>query len=110
MNSAYLISAFLYGLSLLSNSYTTSALPQTNNGGFPPSDTLNPYPTHKRLIFRPDGTLHLTIFSDLHFGENPWDSWGPQQDVNSLALMREVLKDKPDYVVLNGDLITGESE
>jgi hypothetical protein len=68
------------------------------------------------------------VFSDLHFGENPWDDWGPKQDVNSLALMDAILADeKPDYVyvlalfslflvlrilrvlrVLNGDLITGE--
>lgn len=39
------------------------------------------------------------MFSDLHFGENPWDTWGPQQDVNSTKLMRLVLADeKPDYV------------
>lgn len=52
------------------------------------------------------------MFSDVHFGENPWDAWGLEQDRKSLALMREVLeKDEEaiDYVVLNGDLITGES-
>lgn len=71
------------------------------------------------------------MFSDLHFGENPWDDWGPVQDINSLRLMRTVLSsEKPDFVyvslmayialrvsdviavirsVLNGDLITGES-
>ncbi|KII84523.1 hypothetical protein PLICRDRAFT_351516 [Plicaturopsis crispa FD-325 SS-3] len=71
---------------------------------------LNPYPNKPRLTFRPDGTFKLTVFSDLHYGENPWDDWGPQQDVNSTRLMRTVLGDeKPDYVVLNGDLITGEN-
>ena len=80
-------------------------------------------------MFKRDGTFKLTVFSDLHFGENPWDDWGPEQDVNSLTLMDKVLADeKPDYVyvlglfslflvlkmlhdprVLNGDLITGES-
>ncbi|KAL0958443.1 hypothetical protein HGRIS_000586 [Hohenbuehelia grisea] len=71
---------------------------------------LNPYPNKQRLVFRPDGSFKLTVFSDLHFGENPWDDWGPQQDVNSLRLMRTVLADeKPDYVVINGDLITGEN-
>ncbi|KAF8805826.1 Metallo-dependent phosphatase [Phlegmacium glaucopus] len=71
---------------------------------------LDPYPGKARLTFKPDGTFKLTVFSDLHFGENPWDVWGPQQDVNSTALMRTVLGDeKPDYVVLNGDLITGEN-
>ncbi|KAI0684541.1 Metallo-dependent phosphatase-like protein [Cytidiella melzeri] len=71
---------------------------------------LNPYPTQPRITFRPDGTLKLTVFSDLHYGENAWDVWGPQQDVNSTRLMKRVLHDEqPDFVVLNGDLITGEN-
>ncbi|KAF6756319.1 Metallo-dependent phosphatase-like protein [Ephemerocybe angulata] len=73
---------------------------------------LDPYPAlgKPRLLFKPDGTFKVTIFSDLHFGENPWDDWGPKQDANSLKLMNTILPDeKPDYVVLNGDLITGEN-
>lgn len=89
---------------------------------------LNPYPGKPRLTFKRDGTFKITVFSDLHFGENPWDDWGPEQDFNSTRLMKKVLKDEnPDYVwvfqtimytatlltvtcrVLNGDLITGES-
>ncbi|KAF5313895.1 hypothetical protein D9619_013002 [Psilocybe cf. subviscida] len=73
---------------------------------------IDPYPALRkpRLTFKEDGTFKLTVFSDLHFGENPWDDWGPQQDVNSIALMNMVLPDeKPDYVVINGDLITGEN-
>jgi hypothetical protein len=58
-----------------------------------------PYPTKPRLVFRPDGTFKLTIFSDLHFGEGPEVDWGPEQDRNSSRLMRTVLgDDKPDYV------------
>ncbi|KAI0937665.1 hypothetical protein AcV7_003638 [Taiwanofungus camphoratus] len=73
-------------------------------------DPLNPYPTKPRVTFRNDGTFKITVFADLHYGENPWDAWGPEQDVNSTQLMRIVLADeKPDYVVLNGDLITGEN-
>ncbi|KAF8962278.1 Metallo-dependent phosphatase [Flammula alnicola] len=73
-------------------------------------EVLDPYPGKARLTFKPDGTFKLTVFSDLHFGENPWDSWGPEQDVNSTALMNTVLADEePDYVVINGDLITGEN-
>ncbi|KAI0088747.1 Metallo-dependent phosphatase [Irpex rosettiformis] len=72
--------------------------------------SLNPYPAQPRITFRPDGTFKLTVFSDLHYGENAWDVWGPQQDVNSSKLMKRVLADeKPDFVVLNGDLITGEN-
>ncbi|OCH87059.1 Metallo-dependent phosphatase [Obba rivulosa] len=75
-----------------------------------PINALDPYPTKPRVTFRSDGTFKITVFSDLHYGENPWDAWGPQQDVNSTRLMRIVLaEEKPDYVVLNGDLITGEN-
>ncbi|KAH9918748.1 Metallo-dependent phosphatase [Epithele typhae] len=57
-----------------------------------------------------DGTFKITVFSDLHYGENPWDDWGPIQDINSTTLMNTVLSSEaPDYVVLNGDLITGEN-
>ncbi|KAF9446424.1 Metallo-dependent phosphatase [Macrolepiota fuliginosa MF-IS2] len=71
---------------------------------------LNPYPDKPRLVFRDDGTFKITVFSDLHYGENPWDWWGPVQDSNSTRVMKRVLKDEtPDYVVINGDLITGEN-
>ncbi|RXW13709.1 hypothetical protein EST38_g12145 [Candolleomyces aberdarensis] len=75
-------------------------------------DEVDPYPSlgKPRVAFKPDGTFKITIFSDLHFGENPWDDWGPKQDANSIKLMNTVLSDeKPDYVVINGDLITGEN-
>ena len=65
----------------------------------PSSETLNPYPGKPKVTFAADGTFKITVFSDLHFGENPWDTWGPEQDVNSTRLMRTVLSDeKPDYV------------
>ncbi|KAJ3571996.1 hypothetical protein NP233_g3383 [Leucocoprinus birnbaumii] len=60
---------------------------------------LNPYPNKPRIVFRKDGTLKITVFSDLHYGENPWDWWGPVQDANSTRLMKRVLKDEqPDFV------------
>ncbi|KAF8842850.1 Metallo-dependent phosphatase [Paxillus ammoniavirescens] len=71
---------------------------------------LNPYPDKPRVTFRQDGSFKLTIFSDVHFGENPWDSWGPVQDIDTNALMQSLLDiEEPDYVVINGDLITGEN-
>jgi len=70
---------------------------------------LNPYPNKPRLTFNHHGTFKIMVFSDIHFGENPWDDWGPEQDKNSTILMKKVLKEEPDYVVLNGDLITGEN-
>lgn len=61
--------------------------------------SLDPYPLKPRITFNEHGSLKITIFSDLHFGENPWDAWGPQQDVNSTNLMRIVLaSEQPDYV------------
>lgn len=61
--------------------------------------SLDPYPGKPKVTFKEDGTFKITVFSDLHYGENPWDAWGPQQDVNSTRLMRIVLaSEKPDYV------------
>lgn len=63
------------------------------------------------LRFTRDGTFHISIFEDLHFGENAWDSWGPQQDINSIAVLNQVLDaEDQQLVVLNGDLITGENQ
>ncbi|RYP39113.1 hypothetical protein DL766_000569 [Monosporascus sp. MC13-8B] len=62
------------------------------------------------LTFKADGTFQISIFEDLHFGENAWDSWGPQQDINSVKVIDKLLTtESPDLVVLNGDLITGEN-
>ena len=61
------------------------------------------------LNLAPDGTFQIAVFSDLHYGENE-STFGPPQDINSAALMRQVLaQEQPDFVVLNGDLITGEN-
>lgn len=67
--------------------------------------------TLKPLKFRPDGTFQISIFEDLHYGENAWDAWGPQQDINTVAVIDTVLDAEPnvDLVVLNGDLITGDN-
>ena len=60
---------------------------------------LDPYPNKPRISFNEDGFFKLTIFSDVHFGENPWDSWGPEQDIKTNALMETLLKiETPDYV------------
>ncbi|KAK6068094.1 inactive purple acid phosphatase 16-like protein 2 [Seiridium cupressi] len=62
------------------------------------------------LTFNAEGTFQISIFEDLHFGENAWDSWGPQQDINSVKVLNEILDfETPSLVVLNGDLITGEN-
>ncbi|KAH9998569.1 Metallo-dependent phosphatase [Xylariaceae sp. FL0662B] len=62
------------------------------------------------LTFRGDGTFQISIFEDLHFGENAWDQWGPQQDINSVKVINQILEaESPGLVVLNGDLITGDN-
>jgi hypothetical protein len=79
------------------------------------------------LKFSKDGKFQISILEDLHFGESKspilswkirmliiqidaWDSWGPEQDVNTVTVINEVLNaESPDLVVLNGDLITGEN-
>jgi len=59
---------------------------------------LDPYPDKPRITFKADGTFKLTVFSDLHFGENPWYDWGPEQDRNSVVLLEKILADeKPDF-------------
>lgn len=47
----------------------------------------------------------------LLIGTDAWDSWGPQQDINSVRVLDDVLDaEKQQLVVLNGDLITGENQ
>ena len=56
-----------------------------------------------------DNTFKISVFSDLHYGENE-STFGIPADKNSAALMRQVLsQEQPDFVILNGDLITGEN-
>ncbi|KAF3343780.1 hypothetical protein VdG2_07838 [Verticillium dahliae VDG2] len=56
-----------------------------------------------------DGDFRIAIFSDLHYGAQE-DGWGIEQDQNTTRVMSSVLRDeKVDFVVLNGDLITGEN-
>ena len=56
-----------------------------------------------------DNSFHIAVFSDLHYGENE-STFGIPADMNSAALMRQVLaQEQPNFVVLNGDLITGEN-
>src|SRR5687768_3216928 len=79
------------------------------------------------LTFTAEGTFRISIFEDLHFGESrpprtrrnqmdvltsrdAWDSWGPEADLKSVRVIGSVLdSERPDFVVLNGDLITGEN-
>ena len=52
------------------------------------------------LRFSRDGTFQISIFEDLHFGENAWEQWGPQQDIKSTVVMNAVLDaESPQLVV-----------
>lgn len=94
--AVYISALFGFGFAfpLLSDLWDKATVPLQIRG-----DPLNPYSDKPRLTFKSDGTFKITVFSDLHYGENPWDAWGPEQDFNSTRLMNKVLPDEnPDYV------------
>lgn len=104
---AYVLSANRRGPNPSANPYYASPAPsipeleptQLSLSPSPGSAELDPYPNKPRITFNEDGSFKLTVFSDVHFGENPWDSWGPEQDINTTALMKKLLKiEMPDYV------------
>lgn len=67
-----------------------------------------PPPTH--LEFSEDGTFKIAVFTDLHYGEGEDEVWGPIQDINSTHAMKSYLESEyPDFVVFNGDQITGNN-
>jgi hypothetical protein len=110
---------FLWTVSLLTG--FASSLPFKSGG----------YSVPPTLAFRSDGTFKIAVFEDLHYGEGEanrmlicfmlletlyWEllapelGWGPVQDVKSTKVMNTILDaESPDFVVLNGDLITGEN-
>lgn len=68
-----------------------------------------PIPDGPKLSLTSSNTFTIAIFSDLHYGEEE-NGWGIDQDVNSTRVMASILDyQKPDLVVINGDLITGEN-
>ncbi|KXJ93446.1 Metallo-dependent phosphatase-like protein [Microdochium bolleyi] len=77
----------------------------------PPHPPPHEYPAFQPLRFKTNGTFQISIFEDLHFGENAWEAWGPAQDRASVSVIESLLASESgtDLVVLNGDLITGEN-
>eukprot|EP01027_Heterolobosea_sp_BB2_P016149 GEZU01023024.1.p1 GENE.GEZU01023024.1~~GEZU01023024.1.p1 ORF type:complete len:149 (-),score=23.06 GEZU01023024.1:90-536(-) len=67
--------------------------------------------TNKPLRFRSsDSTFKIVQIADVHFGEGEDTLWGPEQDVNSTRVMNLILSiEKPDFVMLTGDQITGNN-
>ncbi|KFA75084.1 hypothetical protein S40288_04052 [Stachybotrys chartarum IBT 40288] len=79
---------------------------------------LGAFPTHgapidnqiasSALRLGANNAFKIAIMSDLHFGEEE-HGWGIEQDLKTARAMRSVLDyEKPNLVVLNGDLISGE--
>ncbi|KAE8397714.1 Metallo-dependent phosphatase-like protein [Aspergillus pseudonomiae] len=59
------------------------------------------------LRFAEEGTFKISIFSDLHYGEAQ-DSGGSENDARTAGVMEKIISaERPQLVVLNGDLITG---
>ncbi|EAA27707.1 hypothetical protein NCU04532 [Neurospora crassa OR74A] len=89
-------------------------LPDQTHGRQTPTHSSSSLSEPPPLTFSPRGltnTFQISIFEDLHFGENAWEKWGPLQDASSIRVMNSVLDSEPstNLVVLNGDLITGEN-
>lgn len=54
-----------------------------------------------KLRLDANNEFHISIFSDLHYGEEE-DGWGITQDVNSTRVMNNILvSEQPDFVVLS---------
>eukprot|EP00122_Pirum_gemmata_P018171 Pgem_evm1s17017 len=45
--------------------------------------TFNSWESKPRLHFNDQQKFKIVQFTDLHYGENPWTSWGPNQDRRS---------------------------
>lgn len=66
----------------------TAALGYRRGSGIGGSSYVDSNP-HIRLT--PERTFHISIFTDLHFGEAEDTPWGPEQDRNSTRVMNAVL-------------------
>ncbi|XP_077240180.1 putative inactive purple acid phosphatase 16 isoform X5 [Tasmannia lanceolata] len=73
------------------------------------TSTLQTVP-EKTLGFSSDSSFKISLFADLHYGEDAWTEWGPQQDVNSNRVMSNILDtETPDFVVYLGDVLTANN-
>jgi predicted phosphodiesterase len=55
-------------------------------------------------------SFKVAIFTDLHYGENAWEAWGPEQDANSTIVQSFLLDNhSPDFVIYLGDVITANN-
>ncbi|KAL5994674.1 hypothetical protein ACLOJK_024727 [Asimina triloba] len=67
-------------------------------------------PSQDSLHFSSNAPFKITLFADLHYGENAWTDWGPKQDSNSHRVMSTILsRENPDFVIYLGDVITANN-
>lgn len=49
----------------------------------------------------------IALFADLHFGEDAWTNWGPQQDLNSVKVMSTVLdNEQPGEIYITTNFLS----
>ncbi|KAJ7098550.1 Metallo-dependent phosphatase-like protein [Mycena belliarum] len=95
----------ILGVLLLASSVTALPLAQSF------SSSLKGFLGGKsKLTFDTKGSFKVLSLSDMHFGEGEEVTWGPEQDRNTSIAHANILdNERPNYVVFNGDLITGEN-
>jgi hypothetical protein len=57
----------------------------------------------RQLVLRlnSQNEFHISIFSDLHYGEEEY-GWGIDQDINSTRVINSILDDEnPDFVIIS---------
>lgn len=91
----------LYIVSTLFSSFFTPS--------HPPPLSLPDKKPKPALRITTNNTFNIAIISDLHYGEDE-STFGPEQDRKSTLVIGKILDyEEPDFVVINGDLITGEN-
>lgn len=90
MSPFYLSIIFFFFISLILRSILT--VHSHDQREFHRKISLRPtLPEGNTLHVRPGSSFKIAVFADLHFGEDAWTEWGPQQDVNSIKVMSTVL-------------------
>lgn len=70
------------------------------------------FATREKPMLRFDewGRFKIVQLTDLHLGEDPFTDWAPRADRKTFAVIRRILHwEKPDLVILSGDLLTANN-
>ncbi|KAM9952789.1 hypothetical protein ACTFIR_007845 [Dictyostelium discoideum] len=92
-------------LSITKNNNDNHIIIKINN------DKDNNNENKNKLRFNKNNKFKIIQFTDLHFGEGENETWGKEQDINSTAVMNEIIdkEGKVDLILFTGDLITGNN-